>query len=211
MLKIPTIADRAWQYLIKMILEPAHQAHFDQRSDGFRPGRCTHDAQTLLLQNLNSSCNGKDKKVIELNILQCFDCITHQTILDQCPYGHQNEFNTVLKNRRFILNNQSKACYSLKVGVVSPLLANILLNGIEQTHQCSRYADHMVFIFKTQDSENEVVDKRKAFLKLRGLNISQNKAKITTATSGFDFLGWHFKVLADGRFQSTPSKKTMKI
>ena len=65
----------------------------------------------------------------------------------------------------------------------------------------------MVFILKTQDSENEVVDKIKAFLKLRGLNISQNKTKITTATSGFDFLNWQFKVLADGRFQSTPCKK----
>ena len=48
-LKIPTISDRAWQCLIKMILEPAHEAHFHERSYGFRPGRCTHDAQKFFL------------------------------------------------------------------------------------------------------------------------------------------------------------------
>ena len=94
-------------------------------------------------------------------------------------------------------------------GVVSPLLANIALNGIEQIHQSIRYADDMVFILKPKDSENDVLDKIKAFLKLRGLNISQKKTKTTTTTSGFDFLGWHFKVLPDGRFRSTPSNEKL--
>lgn len=42
-LKIPTIRDRAWQCLIKIILEPAHEAKFHARSYGFRPGRSAHD------------------------------------------------------------------------------------------------------------------------------------------------------------------------
>lgn len=95
-------------------------------------------------------------------------------------------------------------------GVVSPLLANIALNGIENIHQSVRYADDMVFILKPEDSENTILDKIHAFLKLRGLNISQKKTKTTTATSGFDFLGWHFKVLPDGRFRSTPSNKNYR-
>jgi RNA-directed DNA polymerase len=45
MLKVPTIADRAWQCLAKYALEPAHEANFHSRSYGFRTGRSAHDAQ----------------------------------------------------------------------------------------------------------------------------------------------------------------------
>lgn len=52
-LKIPTIKDRAWQCLIKIVTEPAHEAHFHARSYGFRPGRSTHDCQKFIYQNLS--------------------------------------------------------------------------------------------------------------------------------------------------------------
>ncbi len=71
MLKIPTIADRAWQCLAKYALEPAHEATFHARSFGFRPGRSAHDAQRVLFTNLNSKANGANKRVIELDIEKC--------------------------------------------------------------------------------------------------------------------------------------------
>ena len=71
-LKIPTIADRAWQCLAKYALEPAHEATFHAKSYGFRPGRSAHDAQKILFNSLNSSCNGINKRVIELDIEKCF-------------------------------------------------------------------------------------------------------------------------------------------
>ncbi len=64
-LKVPTIADRAWQCLVKYALEPAHEAQFHERSYGFRPGRSTHDAQKILFLKLKSDINGKDKRVLE--------------------------------------------------------------------------------------------------------------------------------------------------
>ncbi len=82
-LKVPTIADRAWQCLVKYALEPAHEATFHSRSYGFRPGRSAHDAQKILFTNLNSSCNGINKRVIELDIEKCFDRISHKAILDK--------------------------------------------------------------------------------------------------------------------------------
>lgn len=87
------------------------------------------------------------------------------------------------------------------------MLGNIVLNGIEQIHPSTRYSYDMVFFLTPKDSANEVLDKIKAFLKTRGLNINQKKIKMTTTTTGFDFLGWHFKVFPDGRFRSTSSKK----
>jgi RNA-directed DNA polymerase len=82
-LKIPTIADRAWQCLVKYALEPAHEATFHARSYGFRTGRSAHDAQKILFNNLNSHCNGIDKRVIELDIEKCFDRINHSVIMER--------------------------------------------------------------------------------------------------------------------------------
>ncbi len=67
-LGIPTIADRAWQALLKLAAEPAYEATAGERSYGFRPGRCTADAQKLIFQNLNSQANGKNKLVLETDI-----------------------------------------------------------------------------------------------------------------------------------------------
>ena len=82
MLKIPTIADRAWQCLVKYALEPAHEATFHARSYGFRPGRSAHCAQRQLFQNLNSYAKGTQKRVIELDIEKCFDRINHSAIME---------------------------------------------------------------------------------------------------------------------------------
>ncbi len=71
MLKVPTIADRTWQCLIKYAIEPAHEALFQARSYGFRPGRSTHDAQKYIFDNLKSQVNGINKKILELDIEKC--------------------------------------------------------------------------------------------------------------------------------------------
>lgn len=70
-LKVPTIADRAWQCLASLAMEPAHEATFHARSYGFRTGRGAHDAQQLLFLNLSSNKNGKNKRVLELDITKC--------------------------------------------------------------------------------------------------------------------------------------------
>ena len=82
-LKVPTISDRAWQCLVKYALEPAHEATFHARSYGFRPGRCTQDAQKIIFINLNSGAKGNQKRVIELDISKCFDRISHKSIMDK--------------------------------------------------------------------------------------------------------------------------------
>jgi 5-methylcytosine-specific restriction endonuclease McrA len=115
-------------------------------------------------------------------------------------------------------------------GVVSPLLANIALNGIEDIHRyhrkdfkisdktpeeeistpSARYADDMVIVLRPQDDANEILGRIDEFLAERGMKVSEKKTKITAATSGFDFLGWHFKVQANGKFRCTPSVDNFK-
>jgi RNA-directed DNA polymerase len=116
-------------------------------------------------------------------------------------------------------------------GVISPLLANIALNGIESLHRYNvdsrnritvntnpkyiiepsiRYADDMVIFLRPQDDANEVLDKINEFLAQRGMKVSKKKTKITASTDGFDFLGWHFKVKTNGKITCSPSEDNFK-
>ncbi len=105
-------------------------------------------------------------------------------------------------------------------GVVSPLLANVALNGIEKigeyqqngryVSKCVRYADDMVYFLKPEDNATQLLDDIKEFLAQRGMEISERKTKLTAATDGFDFLGWHFQVQKNGKFRSHPSEDNFK-
>ena len=130
-LKVPTMADRAWQCLVKYALEPAHEATFHSKSYGFRPGRGTHDAQKVLFSNLNSLANGIKKRVLEIDIAKCFDRISHKAILNRviAPEFIIGGIRRCLKSG---VNPQFPNQGTPQGGVVSPLLANIALNGIER-------------------------------------------------------------------------------
>jgi RNA-directed DNA polymerase len=205
MLKVPTISDRAWQCLAKYALEPAHEATFHARSYGFRPGRGAHDAQKTLFNNLRSTSNGINKRVIELDIKKCFDRINHSTIMDNLIAPTQLKrgiFRCLKAGTNVEFPNQGTP----QGGVVSPLLANVALNGIEDIHNSVRYADDMVFILKPNDDTTEILDKVKEFLAQRGMEVSESKTNVTATTDGFDFLGWTFKVQQNGKFRSFPSE-----
>ena len=220
MLKVPTIADRAWQCLAKYALEPAHEATFHERSYGFRPGRSAHDAQKILFLNLRSFANGIDKRVIELDIEKCFDRINHSAIMDNliAPAGLKLGIFRCLKagtNVGFPDQGTPQG------GVVSPLLANIALNGIESLHKSKdnqgrikepsvRYADDMVIILKPEDDAEALLVRISEFLAERGMKVSERKTKVTATIDGFDFLGWHFRVQKNGKFRSTPSLDNFK-
>ena len=228
-LKVPTIADRAWQCLAKYALEPAHEATFHPHSYGFRTGRSAHDAQKLMFHFLRANCKGIDKKVIELDIEKCFDRINHTTIMENliAPLGLKMGIFRCLKAG---VNPEFPELGTPQGGVVSPLLANIALNGIESIYRYHRrdsskkrykitpntstsdiiestirYADDMVIILRPQDNAEEILERINQFLAERGMNVSQKKTKITAATDGFDFLGWHFKVQGNGKFKCVPS------
>ena len=218
--KIPTISDRAWQCLAKFALEPAHEATFHERSYGFRPGRSAHDAQRILFSNLRSFCKGYRKRVIELDISKCFDRISHSSIMKRliAPKAIKQGIFRCLKAG---VNPEFPEQGTCQGGVVSPLLANVALNGIERiggykntkggiTSKCVRYADDMIFLLKPDDDATQILDEIKEFLAKRGMEISQRKTKITAATDGFDFLGWHFLVQNNGKFRSRPSEENYK-
>ena len=214
-LGIPTIGDRVYQCLLKYALEPAAEATFHGNSYGFRPGRSAHDVQKRLFNALRSGCNGLTKTILEMDIEKCFDRISHQTILDnvQLPKvaiiglrraikaGVKGEFPTSIMG-------------TPQGGVISPLLANIALNGIERIGEkegvtCLRYADDLVYICKPGTDPNHIKRKVNQFLETRGLQIKESKTRTVKTIEGFDFLGWNFAVKPNGKFISTPTKEAI--
>ena len=208
-LKIPTIADRAWQCLAKYALEPAHEATFHARSYGFRIGRSAHDAQKILFLNLSSNAKGRDKRVIELDIEKCFDRISHSAIMDRL-IAPTNLKLGIFRCLKAGVNTEFPEQGTPQGGVASPLLANVALNGIEELHPSVRYADDMVFFLKPKDNADAILERINQFLANRGMNISQEKTKVTASTDGFDFLGWNFRVQSNGKFRSRPSEDNFK-
>ncbi len=208
-LKVPTMADRSWQSHVKNAIEPAHEAIFNARSYGFRPGRSTQDAQKVIFLNLRSMSNGREKRILELDIEKCFDRINHSIILRKI-IAPSNIKTGILRCLKAGVNPEYPDQGTCQGGVASPLLANVALNGIEEIHPSIRYADDMVFFLKPGDDVEKITEDISNFLGQRGLNISQKKTKLTAATDGFNFLGWHFKVQGNGKFRSTPSEENYK-
>jgi RNA-directed DNA polymerase len=129
-LGIPTMKDRAKQALAAMALEPEWEAKFETNSYGFRPGRSCHDAVDAIFASINK----KEKYVLEGYIAKCFDKINNEALLEKI-----NTFPAMRK--------QIKAWFKAGImdgselfpsetgtpqgGVISPLLANIALHGME--------------------------------------------------------------------------------
>ncbi|MGK7921302.1 MAG: group II intron reverse transcriptase/maturase [Trichodesmium sp.] len=129
-LGIPTTYDRALQALVKLGMEPEWEARFEPNSYGFRPGRSTHDA----IQAIFSSIYQKPKYVLDADISKCFDRINHDALLrkvGQTPY--RRLIKQWLKSGVFDNKQLSNTVEGTpQGGVISPLLANIALHGMEE-------------------------------------------------------------------------------
>lgn len=217
-LGIPTLKDRAMQCLVKYALEPHYEAYASNGSWGFRPGRSTQDVQKVIFLNLNSNSKGYEKTILELDIEKCFDKINHDKLMSLIliPEPAKRFIKSalkvgVLKERAETLEGTPQG------GVLSPLLCNIALHGIEDLNNRQRgivtfqrgirYADDMLFFLKPEEDPEVLTQKIETFLKERGLKIKETKTQLVKSTTGFDFLGWHFKVkLKNQKFTSYPSR-----
>ncbi|MEM1395040.1 MAG: group II intron reverse transcriptase/maturase [Cyanobacteria bacterium P01_H01_bin.150] len=129
-LGIPTMYDRALQALVKLGMEPEWEARFEPNSYGFRPGRSTHDA----IEAIFKSIRYKPKHVLDADISKCFDRINHDALLGKIgktPYRRliKQWLNSgVFDNNQFLDTVEGKP----QGGVISPLLANIALHGMEE-------------------------------------------------------------------------------
>ena len=226
---IPTMYDRAMQALNALQLDPVAEVTADKTSFGFRKYRCAQDAGAYLFNVLGRKTSAE--WILEGDIKGCFDNINHEWLM-----------NNVMMNKR-MLRKFLKSGYMDKGqlfptetgtpqgGVISPILANITLDGISDMLKLkysssktgkilrhynknkvylARYADDFIITATNKETLIEIKELLVDFLKERGLTLSEEKTLITYISEGFDFLGWNFRKYKDGKLIIKPSKKSIQ-
>jgi len=209
-LGIPTMVDRAMQALYLQGLEPVVESTSDPKSYGFRPDRSTADAMVELFHLL--APNVAPAWVLEGDIKGFFDNINHEWLCRNVPMN-KAMLNKWLKAG--VIDKQQFAetkAGTPQGGIISPCLANATLNGLENQLKAYfaqkvgltkskrlglrvvRYADDFVITAYSKELlESEVKPWVEEFLSVRGVQLSQEKTRITHINTGFDFLGWSFR------------------
>ena len=198
-LSIPTLHDRAMQALHALALAPVAETLGDQHSYGFREGRRCADA--LEHAHIVLSRQHSPQWVLEGDIQACFDEISHDWLLqhvlmDRQGLGKWLQAGYWEKDQLFPTRQGTP-----QGGVISPILANLALDGMQSTVVNAvnpkgdkvnfvRYADDFIVTGASKELlEQKVKPALTAFLALRGLELSEQKTVITHIAKGFNFLG----------------------
>jgi RNA-directed DNA polymerase len=208
-LGIPVILDRAHQARVVNALEPEWEARFEPKSYGFRPGRGCHDA----IQAIYQVVKGRRPKrlwVLDADLAGAFDRIAHRHILDQLgSFPARGMIRGWLKagvveNGRLHRTEEGTP----QGGVVSPVLLNIALDGMEKaagvrylstgsirvdSPAVIRYADDLVALCHTRQDALVIKARLATWLTLRGLAFNEDKTRVVCLGEGFDFLGFNVR------------------
>jgi len=203
-LGIPTMEDRARQSLLKLALEPEWEAKFEPNSYGFRPGRSCHDAGKAIWDSINK----KSKYVLDADIAKCFDRINHEVLLQKLNTtpAIARQVRAWLKSGMLDRGDWFPTEEGTpQGGVISPLLANIALHGLEeyikqwaetwkgykdenghrlgkstkrQTISLIRYADDFVVLHKDKSVIQQAKGLITNWLHGLGLELKESKTRI---------------------------------
>jgi RNA-directed DNA polymerase len=222
-LGIPTMRDRAMQALFLLALDPVAEVTADPHSYGFRRERSCADAIEQCFCALAKKT--AVSWVLEGDIKACFDRIDHDWLLAHVPLDE-----AIL--RKWLASGylERNVFYRTEAGtpqggIISPVLANLTLDGLQRLLSGKfsatradalknkvhliRYADDFVITGRSQALlETQVKPLVAQFLAERGLELSQEKTKITHIQDGFDFLGQNVRKY-DVKLLIKPSKKNV--
>ena len=210
-LGIPTMKDRTLQALIKLVLEPEWEALFEPNSYGFRVGRSCHDAIAAIF----SAIKQKSKFVLDADIAKCFDRINHEKLLEKL-----NTYPTLRRQIRAWLKAgvmDGKTLFPTEEGtpqggVLSPLLANVALHGMEELvmnlapkfnmkdyrgrqlgsrdKQSSvsliRYADDFVILHEQKEVIEQLKTEMEKWLSDMGLELKPSKTRVSHTLNNVD-------------------------
>jgi RNA-directed DNA polymerase len=225
-LGIPTLSDRARQALVKLALEPEWEARFEPNSYGFRPGRSCHDAVLAIFQSIKQC----PKYVLDADIAKCFDRIDHAALLAKL-----NTFPLlsrlvkgwlkagVLDGDTLFPTEQGTP----QGGVLSPLLANVALHGLETVVQQAfpktrtvngkvvewtptvvRYADDFVVCHRDLGVIQRCQELIQQWLRGMGLELKPSKTRVGhtlhehNGRAGLDFLGFSIRQYRVGKYRT---------
>jgi RNA-directed DNA polymerase len=229
-LGIPVLVDRVLQARVVNALEPEWEARFEPKSYGFRPGRGCQDA----IQAIYKTVKGRDPKrrwALDADLTAAFDRIDHDHLVGMLGTFPGNGLVRqwlkagVVDKGRFAPTEEGTP----QGGVVSPLLLNVALHGLEKaagvryrsaigveperTARDSpvliRYADDLVVFCHSRGQAEQIKVALAAWLAPRGLVFNEDKTRIVVLDEGLDFLGFNVRRYG-GKLLIKPSKAALR-
>ena len=196
-LGIPAVRDRVGQEVLRRLLQPVFEPTFHDASYGFRPGRNCHQAIQAVLKLHEDGL----QHVVDADIAGFFDNLPFTVIMAAVAekVADGNILRLIEKFLRSgVMENgvfKPTTVGTPQGGVLSPLLANIVLNHMDwQLEQRGvhsvRYADDFVLVCPTPAKAEEALADVQQILQGLGLKLSAEKTRITTYGKGYSFLGF---------------------
>jgi len=202
-LGIPPVENRVVEMAVRQVIEPIFEQTFAKQSYGFRPGRGAKDALRRVQQLLEEGrC-----WIVDADVKGYFDNIPQDKLLAAVA-EHISDGAVLELIRRFLkqgVMESGKGWQPTETGtpqgaVISPLLANIYLNGLDHLMakhgwQIIRYADDFIILCWSGEEAQAALALVRQWMEQAGLSLHPTKTRIVKATErgGFDFLGYHFE------------------
>jgi RNA-directed DNA polymerase len=228
-LGIPVIADRAQQQRVRNALEPEWEARLDRKQYGFRPGRGCHDAVEMIHRAL--AAKGATRQwILDGDLSSAFDRIDHEFLLDRIgTFPAREQIRAwleagVIDRGRYAPTEEGTP----QGGVISPLLLNIALQGMEAAAGVEydyrgyvkpgrptviTYADDFVALCSSRQQAETVRSQLSTWLAARGLSLNQSKTRIVHVDDGFDFLSFtirRYHTSSGTKVLTKPSRDAMR-
>ena len=200
-LGIPTVIDRFIQQSIALVLSEEYEKIFSDNSFGFRPGRGCRNAIDRATEYVNSGLEW----VIDLDLSKFFDTVNHSKLL-QLLSDRIADGRVISLIHRFLrapISEDGKVGKKNTIGtpqggVISPVLANVLLNELDQLLDSRgikfvRYADDMVIFCGSKKAAERILANVTSFIEKKlFLKVNTDKTKILHACEETQFLGFAF-------------------
>lgn len=198
-LGIPNVLDRLVQQAITRVLSPCFDPLFSQYSYGFRP-KCS--AQQAVFQLRAYIAQGYSIAV-DVDLKQFFDRVNHDVLMHLVSKQVKDKrvlalIGKYLRSGVMVQGRLAKSRQGVpQGGPLSPLLANIVLNELDQElerrgHKFVRYADDFVILVKSQRAGERVMTSVSRFLEKRlKLQVNEDKSQVVS-TNQLEYLGFGF-------------------
>jgi group II intron reverse transcriptase/maturase len=207
-LGIPTVTDRVVQMAAKIVLEPIFEADFKSSSFGFRPEK----SATQALEVLRMKCGRGQRAIVDGDVKSFFDTIDQKRLLERVArrISDRRVLRLIRQWLRVGVMEEGAVRKSTtgtpQGGVISPLLANIVLDELDETWEREwshlgdlvRYADDFVIACRTRRQAEEALERVRTILMQMGLALHPEKTRIVELAvrgAGFDFLGCHLRIV----------------
>ncbi len=203
---IPTFYDRAMHDLFRMLMEPICEPLYDRRLFSSRTGRSLSDAASEVQRLLSDE--SAPEWVVRCDVKSFYDTMSHEWLLDNIPMD-RDVLEQFLKAPR-VDQGRGKPMVP-KAGVptgnrMSPILANMILNGLEsELHDpydpdigvVVRWVDDIVITARDEEDALHKMAKVRRFIDPRGLRLNEKKSYVANVREGFEFLKYRYVRIGD--------------